>query len=159
MSYQVEREALSHDALKHMLSEHQRYKTTHGEEGKQADLSAYAIEGFDFSGLDLSEIHAQSSVFTRCRFIECDLYAVDFSGSSVRQADFSNAMLAKASFYEADVSGARFDNAKMTQVEFIKANLRGASFRDADLSSYIISECDTTDAVFDGTAVRVEELA
>jgi len=66
--------------------------------------------------------------------------------------------LSKAEFYGADVSGACFDNAKMIQVEFIRANLRGASFRNADINAYIISECDVTDAIFDGTHVEVEAL-
>lgn len=159
MSDKVTHERLSNDDLQRIIAEHQRYKATDGKQGRQADLSVYTIEDFDFSGLDLSEIHAQSSIFTRCRFIGCDLYAVDFSNSSLRDADFSNSTLAKASFYEVDARGARFDHAKMSQVEFIKSDLRGASFRDADLSSYIISECDTTDTNFEGTPVEAEMLA
>lgn len=150
---------LSHDELRRMLAEHERYNVSEGKEGQQADLSGYLVEDFDFSGLDLSDIlHARVSVFTRCRFVGCDLYGVSFSGSSAIGADFREAILVKAEFYEADVSGACFDGAKMVRAEFIEANLRGATFRHADLHNSTISKCDLTNAIFDGAELEYSAL-
>lgn len=158
MSSQIEVEVLTHAALRDILAEHELYKKSEGKQGKQADLGAYIIEDYDFSGLNLSEINARGSVFTRCRFIGCDLYGTYFSDSSLVDTDFSDAMLKKAEFYDADASGACFDGAKLIRAEFIGAKLRAATFRNADLHSATISDCDLTSAVFDGAGLEYAAL-
>ncbi len=142
-------EALSHEALRCLLEAHARYIETAGKEGQPADLSSYLITKYDFSGLNLAEIHAQHTVFDQCRFVGTDLYAADFSYTSAPGADFRNAMLGKAEFYEADMPHACFDGAYLGSANFIRTNLQGAAFRKADLNNTTFDECNLTGAVFD----------
>lgn len=150
----IEREVLHHDAVQRILNAHDVYIRSEGKQGVQADLGAYIIADYDFSGLDLSGINTRESVFTRCRFVRCMLYGTYFSGSSLTHADFTSAMLSKAEFYDVDASAARFDGAVLVRAEFIGATLRATTFRHADLHSATISSCDLTDAVFDGAGLE-----
>lgn len=150
MSNQLELEFLSHDSWHQILAAHNRYTESGGKEGQIADLSAYEIEDFDFSGLDLSSINARGSVFTRCRFIGCDLYGVNFNDSSLVSSDFRESNLGKVEFYNVDASGACFDNANMGSAEFYQANLRGATFHGTNLRGSSFSDCDLTNAIFNG---------
>ncbi len=140
---------LSHEALEHILQEHARYVATQGQQGKEAGLSLYIVEDYDFSGLNLAEVHLYASVFLRCRFVNTDLYYTDFGHTQAPGGDFRGAMLAKATFYQADLRGACFDGASLTSASFLKSDLTGATFLGAALNSTSFSDSDMTDTVFD----------
>lgn len=140
---------LSHEALRHILEEHAEYVATQGQQGKEAGLSLYIVEDFDFSGLNLAQVHFYASVFLRCRFVNTDLYYTDFDSAKVPGGDFQGAMLAKSIFYEADLRGACFDGASLTSASFLESDLTGATFRRAEINSTSFTDSDLTDAIFD----------
>lgn len=140
---------LSHEALRCILEEHAEYVATQGQQGKEAGLSLYIVEDFDFSGLNLAEIHLYASVFLRCLFVNTDLYYTDFGRTQAPGGNFRGAMLAKATFYKADLRGACFDGASLTSASFLKSDLTGATFRRAELNSTSFSDSDMTGTVFD----------
>ncbi len=142
---------LSHEALHFILEEHTVYVATQGKQGKEADLSLYIIEDYDFSNLNLAGVHFYASVFIRCQFVNTDLYYTEFDAAKAPCGNFQGAMLAKASFYEADLSDACFDGAKLTSASFLKSDLMRATFRFAEIDSTSFTDSNLTDAVFDPT--------
>jgi uncharacterized protein YjbI with pentapeptide repeats len=135
------REYLTHDRLRRLLEERAR--------GQDVDLSLYAIEDFDFSGLDLHDVAWFKSALLHCRFEGADLSGGRFSQTQAPEGDFRRANLVKAEFYEADLSGAVFDGARLGRAFFNRCFLRGATFRRADLHDASFQGCDLTAAVFD----------
>ena len=119
------------------------------------DLSFCIISDFDFSGLNLSGIHAQNTTFRRCRFVGTDLYGADFSRTIAPEADFQRAILAKAVFSEADLTRANFDDANLIQTDFMDCDLQGATFRNADFSGGLVSDCNIEGAVFGPGYVQI----
>ena len=119
------------------------------------DLSFCIISDFDFSGLNLSGIHAQNTTFRRCRFVGTDLYGADLSRTIAPKADFQRAILAKAVFSESDLSNANFDDANLIQADFMDCDLRGATFRNADFSGGLVSDCNIEEAIFGPGYVQI----
>lgn len=132
-----------------MLEGHAQYLATQGKQGEKADLSLYIVEDYDFSGLDLAEVHFYASVFLRCRFVNTALYYTSFDSTQAPGGDFRGALLAKATFYQADLRGACFDGASLTSASIMESDLTGASFRGAELNSTSFTDSDMTDTVFD----------
>lgn len=155
VSDQIRLEELEHNDLKEIIKKHILSKSS-SNEGELADLSSYVVRNFDFSNLDLSEIHACDSIFVNCKFTNCDLYGVDFSNSSLVGINFKGSMLGKSEFYEANLSIACFDNTDLNSAVFIRSNLRGATFRNADINHTSFTECDLTDTVFDDKYVDLK---
>lgn len=148
-------EHLDNETLQRMMDEHMRYVGAHGGSGPDIDLSLYIISDFDFSGLNLSGIHAQRTTFHRCQFVGTDLYSADFNRTIAPGADFRMAVLAKAVLNEADFSGANFDGANMASIDIMDCDLRGATFRDADFTGGLVSDCNTEGAVFGPGYVQI----
>lgn len=154
-------QALDDETLQRMIDDQRRkddakYGVGHGLNlPVLEDLSLYIISDFDFSGLNLSGIHAYKTTFHRCRFVSTDLYGADFSHMIAPRADFQQAILAKAVFSEADLSSANFDDANLIQTDFMNCDLRGATFRNADFSGGLVSDCNIEGAVFGPGYVQI----
>lgn len=148
-------EPIDNETLQRLVDEDVRYLRERPGADSTLELSLYIISDFDFSGLNLSGIHAQNTTFYRCRFVGTDLFGADFYGTVAPGADFRGAILAKSVFYEADVSDAIFDGANLIQTDFMDCDLRGATFRDVDFSGGIISDCQTEGAIYDPEKVQV----
>ena len=152
-------EIIDHESLRRLLEKHDLYKKSGGKSGEMVDLSCYLIEDYDFSGMNLSEIHARSSVFRRCRFVGAKLFGIHFNDSCIAESDLSEATLVKAELINTDARGACFNAANMCRAELVDTNLSGASFRGADLSCSTISGCDLSNTVFDGADLKSADLA
>ena len=150
MKKKIELEFLTHTKLNSILEKQSVYQSSEGKIGGLADLSAYIIEDFDFSGIDLSDITAIDSVFTRCKFINCELYGAILSKSKFIDVNFRGASLGKVDFYRVEAKNVCFDNTNCSSAEFDEANLSGATFRNANLGGASFVDCDLRDAVFDG---------
>ena len=159
----VLQQVLGNETLQRMIDEQTRkddtkYGVGHGLNlPVLEDLSLYIINGFDFSGLNLSGMHAYKTIFHQCRFVGADLYGADFDETVAQEADFRQATLAKAVFSGADLSGAKFDNANLIQTDFMNCNLKGATFRDADFSGGLVSDCNIEEAIFGPGYVQIKQ--
>ncbi len=141
-------EPIDNDTLQRLVDKDLRYLRENPGASSNLQLSLYIISDFDFSGLNLSGIHAQNTTFHRCRFVGTDFYGADFDGTIALGADFRRAGLAKAVFNEANLSGANFDGANCASADFMNCDLRGATFLNVDFSGGILSDCNTEGAVF-----------
>lgn len=147
-------EILDDETIQRMMHEHTKEVDANDGQGTDLDLSLCIISNFDFSGMNLSGIHAYKTVFQECRFVGTDLYTADFSDTIAPGADFRKAVLAKSVFYGANLRGANFDGANLIRAYFKHCDLRGATFRDVDFSSGMISDCQTEGAIYDPEKVQ-----
>lgn len=139
---------LDGETLRSMVARHVLHTETHGEEGKEIDLAYCVINGYDFSGLGLSSLQAQGTIFNDCRFVGTDLFYANFSNASARGTDFQSALLAKAEIWSSDLSGASFTGANLLRADFIECELQETVFHGANLSGASFSECSLTAADF-----------
>jgi uncharacterized protein YjbI with pentapeptide repeats len=79
---------LTHEEVRELLRKHALHVSSAGKDGELADLSGCQIEDFDFGGAKLVDVHAQGSVFLRCRFAGADLYHGTWTGTRAPGADF-----------------------------------------------------------------------
>ncbi len=117
---------------------------------EKRDLSAAVIVDWDFSDVELCDVHAQRTRFVRCTFRRAVLVNGDFDRTSAPECDFREAVLISASFYEADLRGARFDGANLARSEFLDCDLRGASFANADLRGAMFADCEIEGVSLEG---------
>ena len=109
-------------ALERVLCEHGLWVDSQGREGMRA-----VFDGFDLSGVDLSDRN-----LTSASFIGTDLNRADFTGAVLHYADLSKADLTAARLVLADLSGAFLDGAtlflaNLSRAEFFKTSLIGAN--------------------------------
>lgn len=134
------------------------YQTFEGKHEQSSALSSCSIEDFDFSGIDLSGIFAIGSVFTRCKFVNCDLYGTIFDESKFIDTDFTGANLGKTNFYQVDAKSVCFDSTNCGSAEFDEADLSGATFRNANLGGASFVDCNLTNVVFDGADLKYASI-
>ncbi len=105
------------------------------EKGKRDFYCYDAIEGGDFSGLDLSGINFWDTGLRRVNFSGCILKDATFVAAGLDYANFEGADLTGSDFREASVENANFTAANLTNVDFSVDCMTGA-----DLSRAIISQ-------------------
>jgi len=107
--------------------------------GPGVKLTNKNFNGWNFSGLNLSNVDISNSQFYGADFSNSNLVNVDFSGKDLRNTNFGSANLTGANFSGADLSGANFNNSTLTGVNFSGTNLRSVSFNNVT-SGQIIGE-------------------
>lgn len=126
-------------------------------------LSSKNLNGYDFSGLDLSKADFSCSDLRGAKFNHSKLRGanfhcadfrrnrfdtVDFSGADLSGTDFSGARFNNVHFNGANLSGANFSGADFYTVDFSGADLNGADFRGADFYTVDFGGADLNGADF-----------
>lgn len=151
MEKEIKLEFLNHNELDAILK---TYQTFEGKHEQRSALSACIVEDFDFSGIELSDLFAISSIFIRCKFINSNMYGTVFDESKFIDVNFKGANLGQTNFYQVEAINACFDNTNCGSAEFDEANLSGATFRNANLRNSSFTDCDLSNTVFDGADLK-----
>mmetsp|Transcript_5328 Transcript_5328/g.10631 ORF Transcript_5328/g.10631 Transcript_5328/m.10631 type:complete len:237 (+) Transcript_5328:26-736(+) len=96
-------------------------------------LSGSKAEGFDLSGVIMTDTDVSGSNFVETQFSKAYLHESNFQG-----ADFTNGIVDRASFFKSDLRQAIFHNAVLTGTSFEGANVEGADFSDAYIGDFDI---------------------
>ncbi|MEQ9453738.1 MAG: pentapeptide repeat-containing protein [Phycisphaeraceae bacterium] len=127
-----------------------------------------AMDGIDWSGLDLTQAHLLRSnlefanltatTLTKAYLRESDLKNTDAADIELQQADLTRSSFLQADLKAADLSNAILISTNLSRTSLINANLTGtissyARFDEADLT-----DANFTDATITGTSFRNSNL-
>jgi uncharacterized protein YjbI with pentapeptide repeats len=111
------------------------------------DLRGAALEGADFSRVDLPDQDFRRAILRNAKFIGCDLSNANFadadlSGANFRAAklenvDFSNANLSRANFYQASLLGAVLIGSNLYSTNFREATMGQTTFANLEMATCI----------------------
>lgn len=110
---------MNENELKIMLSAHETWLNTHGEEGKRFVLNYQNLSCLNFNDANLE----------KCILTKCDLRKSDFS-----RARLKHAMLNGCDMTNTNFSHVKFDYASLCYSSFLYTNFYEASLRLADLT-------------------------
>jgi uncharacterized protein YjbI with pentapeptide repeats len=109
------------------LEQHAEWVHSHGEEGRQAELSRATLRGAYLSGVNL-----QGAFMHQANCVEVDLSLADLRGACLTQANLRGANLLGAKLREADLQGANLEGVNgLSVVQLAASNLRWAVLPDS----------------------------
>lgn len=118
------------EELKAILTEHKKWITTKGQEGKRADFRNFQMSDADLVGAYLP----------KARFTHADLRGADLSEAHLDEADFRNANLRSATLSDARLTRAILSQADLSEGTLHNAHMGGAKLTQATLNDTDLSE-------------------
>jgi hypothetical protein len=103
---------------------------------RAADLHRANLDGFDFSGADLTSANLEDT----------HLGQTSFDGAILAGANLSHAIGRRARFNDADLSGASLTGAELSGSGFMQADLRNANLSDGNFEKTDFLEADVRGA-------------
>jgi uncharacterized protein YjbI with pentapeptide repeats len=123
---QNEYREISKERLEQILDDHEKWLSSDGKEGRNAELMGYDLRKANFFGRNLRKIFIQSSDLTNQNFTDLNLRESLFLKVNLSGANFYNSDLTGAIFQLSDLSNAVLWRAKVTDANLTDVNLRNS---------------------------------
>ena len=133
--------------IKDVLSKHEQWCTTDGNEGERANLRGADLSGADLSGANLRGANLIDANLSYANLRGAYLSGADLSGANLRganliDANLRGAVLRGANLRGADLRGANLHCANLTDADLTDADLRGADLYGANLYGANLTDAD-----------------
>ena len=128
------------DDLTTILLEHKKWVETHGQAGKQANLTGANLKGIDLTDANLSNAHLIEADLSDALLINANLGGADFTNACLLRAFLTSAELGRAILTKADLTDATLSGAKVRDAVLRETILNGATLEKADLTDAFLQE-------------------
>ena len=134
------------DMLDTILTEHQTWLETGGQNGRVANLEMADLAGMDLGGVNLTGAKFHGARLEGTNLREANLAEADMSFTRAEKADFSAASLEAANLDHADLGRTTLQVSSLRRANFTEANLYRADLQRVDATQANFTEANLNSA-------------
>lgn len=152
-----------YDMLKLFLTEMSvidlRKKMQNNKKLENSSLKFFILQGFDFSGMRISNCNFEKCDLTKSNFSNAVFTAVKFNNVNLQGAIFEKANLCNVNLSGLDLKEVNLRRANLVEINLKGANLVRANLSDADLSNVDLNDADLRKAKLERTNLNNMDLS